>query len=211
VSSRSARMPGTEDCAPPTRSHGRDGVPAVRRERLPPGPALKLQGEPIGEYPFELRQVGRDRVLAVRKNAGQRGLCPSHKVPREGRRPRRPQGKAAPAARTEAGACPNQRAPFRAPTGWEGPRPRGPQECRAKGTVPLPQGPKRGTASPPSVRKADPGGLRRTSGPWKRCCRGAAARRPGAGRCLNRRPPRLGCKRGCRPRAGPVRAVRAGQ
>jgi hypothetical protein len=79
ASSRSARMPGTEDCAPPTRSL------------------------------------------------------------REGRRPRRPQGKAAPGARAEAAACPNQRVPSRAPTGWEGPRPRGPQECRAQGTVPFPR------------------------------------------------------------------------
>jgi hypothetical protein len=67
ASSRSAIIPGTEDCAPPTRSHGRDGVPAVREERQTPGPAPNLQGEPIGEYHRDLRQVGRDRVLAVRK------------------------------------------------------------------------------------------------------------------------------------------------
>jgi len=31
ASSPSAGIPGTEDCAPPTRSHGRERIPAVRR------------------------------------------------------------------------------------------------------------------------------------------------------------------------------------
>jgi len=78
ASSRSARIPGTEEWARPTRSHGRDGVPAVREERQTPGPAPNLQGEPIGECPFDLRQVGMDRVLTVRKSAGRKRPCPSH-------------------------------------------------------------------------------------------------------------------------------------
>jgi hypothetical protein len=62
----------------PSHEIPREGrVPAVRKERQTPGPAPNLQGEPIGEYPCELRQVERDRVLAVRKITGHRGLCPS--------------------------------------------------------------------------------------------------------------------------------------
>jgi hypothetical protein len=104
VSPPSAGISGTEHCAAPARSPGRDRVPAVRKKRQTPGPAPNLQRDSNGQCPCELRQVGRDGVLAVRRilgtedcapptrshgrdgvsavrnNAGHRGLCPSRRA-----------------------------------------------------------------------------------------------------------------------------------
>jgi len=67
-------------------SPGRPELPHERaRGTVPlPGIAKSKAAQPI-------RQVGRERVLAVRENSGRRGLRPSHKVEWEGRRPCRPQ------------------------------------------------------------------------------------------------------------------------
>jgi hypothetical protein len=98
----SAGISGTEDCAPPTGSVGRDRVLAVRKERQTTGastePATKPDGRvPLrgptgregrcprrpqqyraqGTVPLPQGSHGRDRALAVRKNAGRRGLRPS--------------------------------------------------------------------------------------------------------------------------------------
>jgi hypothetical protein len=73
-------------------------------------------------------------------------------------RPRRPLGKADTGARAEPAARLNRPVPLRAPTGWEGRRPRRPQQYRAHGTVPLPQGTKGGTASSRSARIGGYGG-----------------------------------------------------
>jgi hypothetical protein len=148
----SAGISGTEDCAPPTGSVGRDRVLAVRKERQTTGASTEPATKPDGRVPLRARQVGRDGVAAVRKNIGPRGLCPSHKVPWEGPRPRGPQGRAdqgrlcrtcnhtrwlgalANPARSGRDGVP----PVRKNVGhrglcpsrkvpWEGPRPRGPQ------------------------------------------------------------------------------------
>jgi hypothetical protein len=97
---------------------------------------------------------GRDGVPAVRRNIGHRGLCPSHKVPMGGAaslrsarkgRPRAPLRNLQPHPMAGCPCAPRQVG--------EGRRPRRPQECRAQGTVPLPQGPMGGTVSPRSARK----------------------------------------------------------
>jgi hypothetical protein len=68
-----------------------DRAAAVRKERQTPVPAPNLQRDLMAGCSSELRQVGRDGIPAVRNNTGQRGLCPSHKVAWEGRRPHGPQ------------------------------------------------------------------------------------------------------------------------
>jgi hypothetical protein len=74
------------------------------------------------------------------ERCGHRGLCPSHRVPWEGPRPRDPQEKADTGARAEPAAPLNRPVPLRAPAGREGRRPRRPQEYRAQRTAPLPAG-----------------------------------------------------------------------
>jgi hypothetical protein len=74
---------------------------------------------------------GRYGVPAVRKSIGPRGLCPSHKVPWEGPRPRSPQAKPGTGARAEPVARPNRPVPLRAAAGREGRRP--PPSARISG------------------------------------------------------------------------------
>jgi hypothetical protein len=110
-----ARISGAEDCAPPTRSRGRDRVLAVRKSIGHAGPCLSRAMATLPD--------------TVRNRPG-----------RDGPHPGGPQEKAAPGARAEPAARLNRPVPLRAPTGWEGRRPRRPQQYRAQGTVPLPQG-----------------------------------------------------------------------
>jgi hypothetical protein len=104
-----------------------------------------------GTVPLPQGSHGRDRVLAVRKNIGHAGPCLSRAIAtvpgtvrnrpgRDGPHPGGPQGKAE--HRRLYGPCNHTRWPgaLASSTGWEGRRPRRPQEYRAQRTVPLPQG-----------------------------------------------------------------------
>jgi hypothetical protein len=178
VSSRSGKMPGAEDCAPPTMSVGRGRVLAVRKNighrGLCPSHRVRWEGPRprgpqgradqgrlcrtcnhtrwLGALASPVRSGGTASPPSARMS-GTEGLCPSHRVHREGPRPRGPQGKAehgrlcrtcnhtrwlgalanparsgrdgVPPVRNNTGhrgLCPSHR------VGWEGPRPRGPQE-----------------------------------------------------------------------------------
>jgi hypothetical protein len=79
--------------------------------------------------------------------AGEEDSAPPTRFPWEGPRPRGPRGKSDTGACAQPTARPNGQVLLRTPTGWEGRRPRRPQEFRAQRTVPLPQGPSGGSAS----------------------------------------------------------------
>jgi hypothetical protein len=120
------------------------------------------RGIPKSKAPQPICQVGRDSVIAVRENIGRRGLRPSRAIgkPRApwdicqserdcvlAMRMRRGRGTVplprsfpgrgrVPAVRENMGhrgLCPSHK------VAWEGPSPRGQQEYRAQGTVPLPR------------------------------------------------------------------------
>jgi hypothetical protein len=132
------------------------------QEKADHGDLCGTCNHPMAGCPYELRQVGRDGVPAVRRNLGRRGLHPSHRVrwgtvpPRSARKGRtraplrnlqphpmagcpcelRQAGRdGIPAVRRNIrhrGLCPSHKVP------WKGPRPRGPEKCRAQRTAPLP-------------------------------------------------------------------------
>jgi hypothetical protein len=82
----SSRISGTEECAPPARSHGRDGVPAVwentGRRGLRPSRTSSNRGHPstlacpVGAASSRSARKGRPRTLLRNLQRDSNGQCP---------------------------------------------------------------------------------------------------------------------------------------